>query len=87
MDDEHIPTGEVLPVSGTPFDFREPQTIGSRLKDVHGPKPSGYDHNFVLWGYDGAEASNNTKDCVVGPECAPGSTWCSAMVRVSNILR
>ena len=70
VDDEHIPTGEVLPVANTPFDFREPQPIGSRLKDVHGPQPSGYDHNFVLWGYDGPEAANNTKDCVVFPEYA-----------------
>ena len=45
-----IPTGEMLPVAGTPFDFRTPKAIG---KDInvddqqikYGP---GYDHNFVL---------------------------------------
>lgn len=36
-----IPTGEIAPVSGTPFDFREPTDIGAR----HGGQ---YDHNFVL---------------------------------------
>jgi aldose 1-epimerase len=39
-----IPTGEIVPVSGTPMDFTTPATIGSRIADVDG----GYDHNFVL---------------------------------------
>jgi len=39
-----IPTGEILPVAGTPFDFRTPHAIGERIAQVEG----GYDHNFVL---------------------------------------
>ncbi|HSV87481.1 MAG TPA: aldose epimerase family protein [Bacteroidales bacterium] len=39
-----IPTGEILPVSGTPFDFTTPFAIGARIDQV----PGGYDHNFVL---------------------------------------
>ena len=39
-----IPTGELKPVSGTPFDFTTPHKIGERLDAVKG----GYDHNFVL---------------------------------------
>ncbi len=39
-----IPTGEVLPVAGTPFDFTAPHAIGERIARVEG----GYDHNFVL---------------------------------------
>ncbi|MEX2601294.1 MAG: aldose epimerase family protein [Balneolaceae bacterium] len=46
VDEELIPTGELLPVEGTPFDFREPFRIGERIGDV----PGGYDHNFVLNG-------------------------------------
>ena len=47
-----IPTGKVLPVEGTPVDFRQPTVIGSR---VNGPeeilsKVGGYDHNFPLSG-------------------------------------
>jgi aldose 1-epimerase len=42
-----IPTGEIKPVEGTPFDFREPAEIGARIKQADG-KPVGYDHNFVL---------------------------------------
>ena len=39
-----IPTGEILPVAGTPFDFTSPHAIGERIAQVEG----GYDHNFVL---------------------------------------
>ncbi len=39
-----IPTGKVLPVAGTPFDFTAPHAIGERIAQVEG----GYDHNFVL---------------------------------------
>lgn len=43
VDDTLIPTGELRPVVGTPFDFRAPKPIGADL-DAAG----GYDHNFVL---------------------------------------
>jgi len=39
-----IPTGELKGVKGSPMDFTEPATIGSRIGQVAG----GYDHNFVL---------------------------------------
>ncbi|CAI5480027.1 unnamed protein product [Closterium sp. Yama58-4] len=41
----HIPTGEILPVADTPFDFLSREfPIGARISDVAG----GYDHNYVL---------------------------------------
>lgn len=43
VDDSLIPTGEVKPVAGTPFDFRAHRSIGSRITSV----PGGYDHHFV----------------------------------------
>ncbi len=45
-----IPTGEFMPVEGTPFDFREPHTIGERISDDHQQLKygNGYDHNWVL---------------------------------------
>lgn len=46
-DDELIPTGEVLPVAGTPMDFTRPTRIGERIGQLK-PKLNGYDHNFVL---------------------------------------
>lgn len=39
-----IPTGELLTVKGTPFDFTSPHLIGERIAKVD----SCYDHNFVL---------------------------------------
>jgi aldose 1-epimerase len=39
-----IPTGELKPVKGTPFDFTTPHAIGERIAQV----PGGYDHNWVL---------------------------------------
>ena len=47
-----IPTGQIAPVEGTPFDFTTPHTIGERIS---GPHPQlgfggGYDHNWVLSG-------------------------------------
>jgi aldose 1-epimerase len=50
-----IPTGELRPVEGTPFDFREPRKIGDRINDPDDQiqKGGGYDHNFVLNGWDG----------------------------------
>ncbi|MFO7867661.1 MAG: aldose epimerase family protein [Candidatus Aminicenantes bacterium] len=44
VNDQLIPTGEIKPVKGTPFDFTSPHTIGERIHQV----PGGYDHNFVL---------------------------------------
>ena len=45
-----IPTGELKPVQGTPFDFRTPHAIGERIdaKDEQLRLGLGYDHNFVL---------------------------------------
>lgn len=47
-----IPTGELKPVAGTPFDFRQPHAIGERIqaKDEQIERGKGYDHNFVLNG-------------------------------------
>ena len=47
-----IPTGEVKSVEGTPFDFREPKTIGRDfdLSDVDMGIAGGYDHCFCFAG-------------------------------------
>lgn len=45
-----IPTGELQPVAGTPFDFTEPTPIGSRIEADNEQLEfaGGYDHNFVI---------------------------------------
>jgi len=45
-----IPTGELRPVEGTPFDFRRATRIGERIEsdDAQLAFGHGYDHNWVL---------------------------------------
>ncbi|CAH1000672.1 Aldose 1-epimerase [Neolewinella maritima] len=50
VDSTLIPTGELRPVAGTPFDFTTPTPIGARI-DADNEQIAfggGYDHNFVL---------------------------------------
>ena len=48
--DTLIPTGELRPVEGTPFDFRKPTAIGARIDaaDEQLRFARGYDHTWVL---------------------------------------
>lgn len=50
IDQSLIPTGELKPVKGTPFDFLKPHKIGERIdaKDQQVEFGKGYDHTFVL---------------------------------------
>jgi aldose 1-epimerase len=45
-----IPTGELRPVAGTPFDFTKPTAVGARIEaaDEQIKFGKGYDHNWVL---------------------------------------
>ncbi len=46
VDASCIPTGEIVPVKGTPFDFTKQKPIGRDLAGI----PTGYDHNFIFAG-------------------------------------
>ena len=50
VDKNLIPTGEMRPVKGTPFDFTTSTKIGARIDDNYEQLVlgHGYDHNFVL---------------------------------------
>jgi len=50
VDDTLIPTGELRPVKGTPFDFTHATAIGARINqdDPQLKVGKGYDHNWVL---------------------------------------
>jgi aldose 1-epimerase len=52
VDAELLPTGEIVPVAGTPFDFRSATALGARIDaaDAQLGNAGGYDHNFVLDG-------------------------------------
>jgi aldose 1-epimerase len=45
-----IPTGEIAPVAGTPFDFRKPRAIGSHIRSTHPQVVGGrgYDHCWAI---------------------------------------
>ncbi len=50
VDSVMIPTGEIRPVAGTPFDFNTPHKIGERIGDDYEQLilGKGYDHNYIL---------------------------------------
>ena len=52
VDDTMIPTGELKPVKGTPYDFTKPTKIGARIDELKPDEatknPGGYDINYVL---------------------------------------
>lgn len=50
VDSVLIPTGQIAPVKGTPFDFREPHAIGERIgaDNQQLRNGGGYDHNWVI---------------------------------------
>ena len=50
INDVLIPSGEIVDVTGTPFDFRQPKAIGQDLEveNVQLANGAGYDHNWVL---------------------------------------
>jgi len=49
LNENQIPTGEILDVAGTPFDFRTARPIGEEIDSV----APGYDINYVVNGHDG----------------------------------
>ncbi len=60
-----IPTGEIVSVEGTPFDFRKAKRIGDEI-DADNEQlklGSGYDHNLVIDGADGTRRTFATVTC------------------------
>lgn len=63
-----LPTGRILPVEGTPLDFRQPKALG---RDIDVPCPQlalggGYDHNFVLSSRSAARVRGDKSGIVMG---------------------
>ena len=72
-----IPTGEIVPVEGTPLDFRKAKAIGKDIDsdDEQMKFAGGYDHNFVIDGYTGD-----------GSLLAAGEVYDPATGRVMEVL-
>jgi len=71
IDAESIPFGELAAVTGTPFDFRKPRTIGERIgqPDKQLRHGTGYDHCWVLnkkLGERGLQRAVHVADPVTG---------------------
>lgn len=74
MDKNSVPSGDISPVAGTPFDFTTSKTIGQDIDSPHQQLAfgNGYDHNFVLDGIPGelrdvakVETSDNSRSMTV----------------------
>ncbi len=59
VDSGLIPTGELRPVTGTPFDFITPHTVGERIMEQYDQLAlgGGYDHTFILNNTDEVDAT------------------------------
>lgn len=68
-DDTSIPTGEILKVEGTPFDFRTPKPVGQDINEDNEQLKygNGYDHCFVLNKREVGELSFAAR--ITEPEC------------------
>jgi aldose 1-epimerase len=55
IDETLVPTGALMPVTGTAFDFRQLTAIGARIdeNDTQLRLAGGYDHNFIVLGGEG----------------------------------
>ena len=63
LNKDQVPTGNYIPVDGTPFDFRELKEIGKDIEAENEQLKIGgtYDHNFVLNGTGLREAAVQRK--------------------------
>lgn len=50
VDEALLPTGRILPVEGTPLDFRQAMPIGARIRSAHPltRNAKGYDHSYLI---------------------------------------
>ena len=82
VDSTLIPTGEIAPVEGTPFDFRTPTPIGARIDQRDNTQirfGNGYDHNFVL-----NRSSSATSSLVLAARVVEPSTGRTLEVRTTE---
>jgi len=87
-DAEQIPTGRILPVAGTPFDFRTPTALGARIRTAH-PQLAlahGYDHTYVLGGDGTLRAVAQAVDPESGRSLTVATTQPGLQLYTANML-
>jgi aldose 1-epimerase len=101
-DSTQIPTGQIAPVAGTPFDFTRFRTIASGIEDCTQPTSQacqqlliaqGYDHNWVLnkqtaatTGPDGLNLAARALDPASGRELSVWTDQPGVQFYTSNFL-
>jgi len=83
-----IPTGELAPVKGTPYDFTKPMTIGSRMAEVEKIKEAGgYDINYAVDGEIGKlRPAGKVVDPISGREMEAWTTQPGVQLYTANWL-
>lgn len=87
LDPQSIPTGAMLDVAGTPFDFRTPQPVGARIRVPH-PQilwGLGYDACFVLNG-EGMRTAAVVREAVSGRVMTVRTDQSSVQLYTANKL-
>ncbi len=82
VDASLIPTGELRPVKGTPFDFTSAHAIGERIAQV----PGGYDHNWVLTQTDGLHEAATVYESTTGRTMTVRTTEPGVQFYTGNFL-
>ncbi|MCR5826478.1 MAG: galactose mutarotase [Oscillospiraceae bacterium] len=80
-DENGLPTGTLLDVAGTPFDFRTPKAAGADIAAEHAQlrRGNGYDHNYCLAGRRAAVVRGEQSGIVMTVETdLPGMQFYSA---------
>ena len=75
FDETACPTGEILPVDGTPMDFREPVLIRDRIDDPFFAPGRGIDNNWVLRKAETQNAKEPQLAAVVSAEGRTMQVW------------
>ncbi|OBG50204.1 aldose epimerase family protein [Mycobacterium sp. E735] len=89
-DATQIPTGQIIPVKGTPFDFTSPTAIGARItaNDPQLLMAHGYDHNWVINRGDkaGLVEAARAEDAQTGRTLTVSTTEPGVQFYTSNFL-
>ena len=85
-DPDCLPTGKLIPVAGTPFDFTQAKKIGRDIgmDDIQLKNAGGYDHNFAL--NAGADAAAVLYSEKTGIEMTTTTTLPGVQVYSANFL-
>ena len=88
IDTTLIPTGELRPVEGTPFDFPTPHAIGERIDqpDEQLQRAGGYDHNWVLNGSGGLAMAASVAEPASGRVLTVSTTQPGVQFYTGNFL-